>query len=146
MSGFAKIWTGIFNDEWFMGLSATGRGIFIQLIVYAKLMGDTGGFFIKSVTLLAQMCGADRATTSKFLHSCHDLGKIVLEKRGKTLSITITNYQYWQGLKRWTDHLDRDQLGEKSTNPTRRSKQSRAEQSKLDAGSGHPWKPGEIVE
>lgn len=87
------------TDEWFVGLSCTERGFWMQLILLAKAWGDTGVITTRSRTALAQAVGMDGKTCSRFcLRFVRDLRIKVIEHQGKFLSIEIVNYQYYQGL------------------------------------------------
>ena len=100
MISYAKIWTTIFNDSWFLSLNCQQRGLWLQIIVYAKSQGDVSRFFYRSCTAFAQLMGMDRSVMAHSLRKYQLEGRlyIVLEK-GKPLEIDILNYSYWQGLK-----------------------------------------------
>ena len=100
MISYAKIWTSIFNDSWFLSLNCQQRGLWLQIIVMAKSQGDVGRFFNRSCTAFAQTMGGDRSVVANSLRKFQLDGRlnIVLEK-GKPLEIEILNYSYWQGLK-----------------------------------------------
>ena len=96
---YAKIWTTIFNDEWFVGLPLTGRGLWLQMIIWAKMSGDTGIITFKSMRGMGSQCGCDGGTVRKFLRFFSSSGKIKCRKIGSTqLQIEIVNYQFWQSL------------------------------------------------
>lgn len=100
MAGYAKMWTTMYNDSWFVSLSCAQRGFFLQLIVLAKMWGDTGVITVKSCHALSQNVGLDGKTTRKFLGDFLSRGTLTLLSDGpKILSIKITNYEYWQGLR-----------------------------------------------
>ena len=97
MSGYPKIWTSIMNDPWFVELPAIGRSLFLQLIIIAKLVADTGEIYFKSTPTLAAFCGTDRKTLTRWLDKFERDGKIVIgENSRKSLRLEIVNYNKWQ--------------------------------------------------
>jgi hypothetical protein len=85
------------NDEWFVNLSCNARGLWMQLILIAKQVGDTGVISLRSYSAMAVMCGCDDSTTAKYLRLFADSGKITMIKTGEnSLTIEITNYSYYQ--------------------------------------------------
>jgi len=97
MSGYPKIWTSIMNDPWFVELPAIGRSVFLQLIIIAKLVADTGEIYFKSTPTLAAFCGTDRKTLTRWLDKFERDGKIVIgENSRKSLRVKIVNYKKWQ--------------------------------------------------
>ena len=99
MAGYAKIWTSIFNDPWFIGLSSTSRGVWLQLLVWAKMVGDTGSVSGRSWASIGSAWGCDGKTCGKILRKFHEDGKISLTKEsGNGIAITIHNYQFYQSV------------------------------------------------
>jgi len=103
---YAKIWTAIFNDEWFLSQTLAGRGFWLQLLVYAKLVDDSGDIFVRSMTSLSAVCGADRRTTGRLVDKFVRDNKITIDKKHNgSFRLTIVNYDKWQGLKSGKDYL-----------------------------------------
>ena len=101
MSSYAKIWTDIFNDEWFLSLSATQRAIWLQLIITAKMYGDTGLVSGRSGGALGSLWGCDGKTCGKILGKFLSDQKIELRKNPTGgMVIKILNYDYWQRLRK----------------------------------------------
>jgi len=101
MSSYAKIWTDIFNDEWFLSLSATQRAIWLQLIITAKMYGDTGLVSGRSGGALGSLWGCDGKTCGKILGKFLSDQKIELRKNPTGgMVIRILNYDYWQRLRK----------------------------------------------
>ena len=98
MAGYAKIWTDIYNDEWFIKLSCNGRGLWLQMIVYCKHNGDNGEIFLKNTSFCAQLFGIDRATLMQLLRKFADCGRIDTITTTNPLRIKIVKYKYWQEL------------------------------------------------
>lgn len=96
-SSYPKIWTDIYNDEWFLGLSALQRGLWLQLIITAKMYGDSGLVSGRSRAAIGSLWGCDGKTCGKILGKFRDDGKIELvENNNGTLTIHILNYVYYQ--------------------------------------------------
>ena len=125
MSGYVKIWTSTLNDEWFTSLSCVRRGIWLQLLIYAKSAGDTGEISTKNPGVLAGILGADTETLRKSLGFFAEKSHIEILSHKSPLTLRICKYKYWQGLRKWSDHLDDRKILEKSL-------LSRAEQNKED--------------
>ena len=101
MSSYAKIWTDIFNDEWFLSLSATQRAIWLQLIITAKMYGDTGLVSGRSGGALGSLWGCDGKTCGKILGKFLSDKKVELRKNPTGgMVIRILNYDYWQRLRK----------------------------------------------
>lgn len=100
-SSYPKIWTDVYNDSWFLGLSATRRSIWLQLIIWAKLHGDTGIISGRSWGALGSAWGCDGKTCGKILRKFRDDGKILLDELDNNVKvITIVNYKHYQQDKR----------------------------------------------
>ena len=100
MAGYAKIWTDIFNDGWFLSLNLTARGAWLQLIVYAKMVGDTGVVTGRSGVSFGSLWGCDGKTARKILGKFLDDGKVTGKFLNNYIEIEILNYKYWQGLNK----------------------------------------------
>lgn len=86
------------TDEWFIGLSCTERGFWMQLILIAKAWGDTGLVTVRSRAAMGSASGLDGKSVGKFLGKFREDGKVIVdEQQGKFLTVKIVNYQYWQG-------------------------------------------------
>lgn len=133
MSGYVKIWTDIRNDSWFVGLKLNERGLWYELLVIAKVRGDSGRFFIRSRAALAQEVGGDRSSVARILAGFRTAGKIsITETDGGQVEITIPNYVYWQEL---TKDGVKDKLAQnrrKTADKTLLPDQTRPDQSRPD--------------
>lgn len=119
MISYAKIWTSIFNDEWFLGLSLSGRGLWLQLLVWAKMVGDSGLIACRNHASLSTVCGCERDTFAKFLRIFNKDGKVVIhEGDGRGFTIEIVNYHYWQGLRSGKEFLNVPKNPRKSAGKT----------------------------
>lgn len=121
---YAKVWTSILYDQWFVGLTCIERGIWLQLIVIAKQFGDTSRIFQRNFPALASMLGTDRKTLGRVAGKFHDDGKIILavDKSG-AIDITIPKYEYYQEFRSYNDKANKPEVkgkvAEKSQkNPT----------------------------
>jgi hypothetical protein len=104
MSNYAKIWTDIVNDSWFVSLSGLGRSVWIQLIIDAKIGGDTGMVSGRSTDALGTRWGMDGDTVGKFLGNFAEDKKISLSYPHKhCIEINILNYHYHQSVRRPDD-------------------------------------------
>lgn len=100
MISYAKIWTTIFNDSWFLSLNCQQRGLWLQLIVLAKMQGDTGHILFNSRSSLAHQLFIDRAVLVRSLTKYQQDGRLYINSReGNVIEIIICKYSYWQGLK-----------------------------------------------
>jgi len=100
MASYAKIWTDIFDDDWFLSLNCNHRGFWLQLIIAAKMLGDCGKIVCKSAAFLSHICGLDYRTTVSILEKFKMQGKLIVEKSEfGSMVVTIPNYQYWQQLR-----------------------------------------------
>lgn len=100
MISYAKIWTTIFNDSWFLSLNCQQRGLWLQLIVLAKMQGDTGHVLFKSRSSLAQQLFIDRAVLVRSLSKYQQDGRLYINsKENNVIEVIIRKYSYWQGLK-----------------------------------------------
>jgi len=95
---FVKVWTDMLNDPWFLSLTCNQRGVWLQLIILAKRNGDTGGFFVRNYSLLAQQVGCDRTNLAKILKYFHETDHIKISEAEKCCLIEIPKYDYWQRL------------------------------------------------
>lgn len=112
MRGYAKIWTDCFNDPWFLSLSALQRGIWLQLIIYAKMVGDTGVVSGRSISSLAVLSGCDDSSMAKNLRKFAIDERITLKEqhRGRSIMVTIEilNYEYYQRVRDAKEHPNSD--------------------------------------
>lgn len=141
MAGYAKIWTSIFNDPWFLGLSATARGVWLQLLVWAKMVGDTGSVSGRSWAAMGSAWGCDGKTCRKFLRKFRDDGKISFtEDEQSGITIVVANYQYYQKVTAKELSLQTPSKPRKSPENSRKippkPEQSRAKQTKPDGVGG----------
>lgn len=95
-SVYVKLWTAIFEDDWFMSLRLNERGAFLLLIVYAKMVGDTGRISLGKIRDFSGILNCDEKTSRKILGKFHEKSKIVLEEGSNSVTVTIPNYHYWQ--------------------------------------------------
>lgn len=127
---FVKVWTEMFNNTWFTGLTCNQRGVWFQLLLLAKLHGDSGIFCYRSVAALSSVCGCDRGNLSKILADFHATNHIVLNRVGKSTQIEIPNYIKWQELKVSNPRAD-------SGNTCEKPRKSRPEQTRADKKEYH---------
>jgi len=94
---YAKVWTVIFNDSWFLGLSASMRGVFLQLVILCKHLGDTGDIHVAKMSHLCTTLAVDRRTLRLFIDKSVIAGEIKLLNPGdKGVHIRVVKYKYWQ--------------------------------------------------
>lgn len=104
---YAKVWTSILYDEWFLSLTAIERGVWLQLIIIAKQFGDSSRIFQRNFPALASTLGTDRKTLRRVAGKFHDDGKIVLhESESGAVDITIVKYDYYQQVRTPKDTKD----------------------------------------
>lgn len=103
MSGYVKIWTDIFNDEWFTSLSLTERGMWFQLITYCKLSGDTSRINLRSFRAIGALFGCDGKTAANILRKFCDNSALQLDESNGIISIYLPNYEKHQRLRKPSD-------------------------------------------
>ncbi|MFA5307414.1 MAG: hypothetical protein WC365_08255 [Candidatus Babeliales bacterium] len=113
MAGYAKIWTDIFDDEWFVALSGLQRGFWLQLIVLAKRSGDTGVICVRSYSHLALVCGMDDSSTAKNGRFFASQERLRIKEEKHCISIEICNYHKWQQLDAKEHLKNKHKFGEK---------------------------------
>lgn len=100
MRGYVKIWTDALSDSWFVGLSGSERGMWLQLLLIAKQGGDSGSVWGRSWVGLGSVTGFDGKTARKFLRKFHDNEKVVLTVHPEgSIEVQIVKYNYWQSLR-----------------------------------------------
>ncbi len=114
MGGYAKLWTDITNDEWYVSLNGLERSMFFQLIVACKKGGDTGDIFTPSVTALGTEFSISRKSCGKYLAKFAESGTIKLRKtESGQLHIFVVNYHKNQRLR---TPKDKPTVGKFATN------------------------------
>lgn len=118
---YAKFYTSMLNDEWFVSLSCNARGLWMQLILIAKQVGDTGVISMRSYSAMAAMCGCDDSSAAKYLRNFAEAQKVRIMSSEKSLTIEIVNYSYYQRGDVVSDRIGDDRksksrrkMGEKS--------------------------------
>jgi len=119
MGGYAKFWTDMLSDQWFVKQPIIGRGIWMQLILIAKQQGDTGVVCYRSAYALGIACACDANSVRKYLRNFRDEQRIELSEEKNCLTIKICNYHKWQELNAKEHVKSRVSVAEKSTeNPS----------------------------
>jgi uncharacterized phage protein (TIGR02220 family) len=77
--------------------------MWLQFIIVAKMLTDTGQICYKNVTQLSSQLAVDSRTLTKMLHKCVDHTKLEIESWDNPLIINIPNYTYWQELRDYTE-------------------------------------------
>lgn len=99
-AGYPKIWTTILSERWFVSWTCETRGAYLQLLILAKLNGDTGTFTVPNMTTLTALLGLKRRNGAglvvKFAHESRTL---VSKNEDGTVTVTIPNYLKWQGIE-----------------------------------------------
>ncbi len=139
MGGYAKAWTDMFDDEWFVGLSNYDRGIYLQLFIYAKQKGDTGTIIERKLSICAALMSCDVRIFRRSLAKMQSSGKLSVVETPVKAEITITDYEYYQRLKKVEPRKSAAKVQQKcSTNaPIRREDKIRAEKITTPDKSGH---------
>lgn len=97
---YVKIWVSTKSDKWFLKLSCAERGLFMQLILDAKIQGGTGTVRYRSVTDLASSAALHRHTCGKFVANFATDKRIELRKDDSgVIEIIIPKYKYWQEVR-----------------------------------------------
>lgn len=93
---YVKSWTSKFNDRWYKGLRLNERGLWDQLICYAKLVGDTGYIFARNLHELGTIFGCDARTCRKIVTKMHAACKIEFLEDSDGIRIFIIKYDEYQ--------------------------------------------------
>jgi hypothetical protein len=101
MAGYPKIWsTKLMCDSWFVGLSGLERGVWLQLIILAKMCGDSGEFSFRSYRHLGESMGLNHVSLHKIVSKFTSHGKISVDQLpGGSIRINLLKYRYYQELK-----------------------------------------------
>jgi hypothetical protein len=135
MAGYAKIWTDCFQDDWFVSMNSHGRGLWLQLIVWAKLQGDTGTICFRSWGAAAMAWGCDDQIAAKYVAFFASTQKCELIKTKNCITIKILNYQYYQEVDAKEHIKKRKQRCEKSRRIFPLPDQTRPDQTILSKGT-----------
>ncbi len=142
MAGYAKIWTDIRNDEWFMSLNCTERGVWMQLIVIAKEQNDTGKVVFRGMHGLSTALACDVRTARKIAAKMHEACKIVLIEEKNCVTIEVCNYHKWQLLDAKEHINNRTNMRQKCGKNPPLPDQSRPEQTRAGrTGENSPAPP-----
>jgi len=100
---FVKMWVKMLDDDWFISLNCTERGLWCQLLLFAKRMGDSGTTLWRSWGHFSQNFGITRTKAVQICAKMEQLGKLkIRRKKGQNnyiFEITIPNYKYYQELR-----------------------------------------------
>lgn len=92
MAGYAKFWTSMLHDEWFLSLNCMQRGVWMQLILMAKDQGDTGVITFRSWSSAGEILGLDRSTGARTLRKFQQDLRIScsepVQRRGSDAAVT----------------------------------------------------------
>lgn len=130
MAGYVKIWTTLLSNQAFLSLSASQRGLYLQLLIRCKEQRDDGVVCYRNVAALGSACGCDRKTAGKSLGKIAEksLCTYTIEPSG-VVTVIIPKYKKWQNLtakevvekprknRRKIPPLRPDQTRPKQTNP-----------------------------
>jgi len=96
---FVKVWTDIYEDRnFFIPLSLVGRGVWLQLIVLAKMQGDSGRISYRCWNGFGSALGCDGKTARKILGNFHENCRILLTEEKNCITVEILNYLKYQEL------------------------------------------------
>lgn len=114
MATYAKIWTDIFNDDFFSSLSLAERGMWMQLFTYAKLCGDTARINLRSFRTIGSILGCDGKTAKRILRKFSANSAVELVENKGNITITLCNYEKHQHFRRPEDRQDYKIIAENS--------------------------------
>lgn len=115
MATYAKMWTDQWEDEWWVSLKCIERGLYAQMITWAKKSGDTGRILFRNFQDFSMTFGIDFKTSVKIIGKFQEKSKITVCKDNGVLIIEILNYVKNQQLKKATDKKEIGKIPEKST-------------------------------
>ena len=130
MANYAKMWTDQWEDEWWVSLKCIERGLYAQMITWAKRSGDTGMILFRNYMDFSNTFGIDYKTGVKIIGKFQEKSKITIERGQNVLIIDICNYIKNQQLKKTTDKKEIGKPVEKST-----LNKEKIREDKIEAGS-----------
>lgn len=130
MANYAKMWTDQWEDEWWVSLKCIERGLYSQMITWAKKSGDTGRILFRNFQDFSNTFGIDYKTGVKIIGKFQEKSKITIERGQNFLIIEICNYIKNQQLKKTSDKKDIGNPLEKST-----LNKDKIREEKIEAGS-----------
>lgn len=110
-SFYVKIWCSMMHDPWFVSLNLGERGMWVQLIVLAKMMGDTGKITAKNWSFFAQYMGCDVRTCRKIAAKMSLANKVRIFYTVNLLEIEIVKYHHHQHLRKSKVNYDLQKCG-----------------------------------
>ena len=113
MANYAKMWSDQWEDEWWLGLSCLERGLYAQMITWAKRSGDTGHIFFTNLQHFSCIFALDMRTSRKILAKMSDLRKVEWSIDNKMLRIFLCNYDKNQRVKKPTDRKNVTKMQQK---------------------------------
>jgi hypothetical protein len=100
MAGYVKIWTTLANKPEFMSCTALYRGLYLQVLFWCKVLGDTGVLSGQSWAAVGSLLGCDGKTARKFLGKFQDFSFLrYKETEYGAIIIEVPKYKYWQELE-----------------------------------------------
>lgn len=97
LAGYVKIWTTLANKEEFISASALFRGLYLQLIFWCKVMGDTGSICGRGWAGIGSVLGCDGKTCRKFLGNFQEKSFLTYtENSDGSITVNIPKYRHWQ--------------------------------------------------
>lgn len=126
---YVKVWTTIFNKDWFVGMKINGRSIILQLYLLAKQYGDTGEITFSSWSQAADTLATHRSTLARTLSYLSRNGQLTYGKLPNgSVRITLIDYETYQSLTaKEVYQRDREKLS-KSCQKRATAEHSKAEQ------------------
>jgi len=94
---YAKVYTDTYDDEWFVRLPGSKRGMYLQMIVLAKKQGSGGVIFSHSVRDFASKLANHHTTVANFVSELATQGKVLIQKGPEEgYTVTLLNYHKHQ--------------------------------------------------
>ena len=146
MAGFVKIWTTLRSQDWYLTAPTAVQKCYMEALLIAKEQQDNGQIRCKNTTNLHRLFTINYRTMCRviaFMQREH-LWDVQTEPNG-VVTITITDYHYWQGLRRYSDHISNGIPTDKNGTRERIKPSLRSDVSRSDVSRGEitPSKEGE---
>lgn len=144
MAGYLKLWTTLSDNENFLSLSGSQRGLYIQILLAIKKGRDDGTVGYSSWVDLGSATGIEGKTARKNLDILQENSLLTYTTNSnKVILIKVPNYKHWQGID---VHRVREKVRKKSGKiPPLRPDQTRPKQTRPDHLSS-PDKSGDHKE
>jgi len=112
---YAIFWCSMLNDEWFLSLNATERGVFVQLVLMSKRAEDDGFVRGRSWAYFGSAWGCDGKTARKIAGNFQASSRLKIKLSPSCIELFLCNYEEHQHLRKIEKKLKRGNFRENSS-------------------------------